>query len=388
MFRPQHGGNLSWAAAQAGCLPTEILDFSASINPLGPPQSVLKAIRQHLDEISSYPDPASTILRQALSQLHQVPMDWILVGNGAAELLTWACRSLSELKQVHLVTPAFSDYGRALRAFGAKILTHNLNLPIDLPSRSVALWADLSEDFLLRSLAAFLSDPSFDAQEASASGLLLNNPHNPTGQIATKADLLPLLDCFSQVVVDEAFMEFLPQEDAYSLVGEIEAHPNLVVLRSLTKFYSIPGLRLGYAIAHPDRLAQWQQWRDPWSVNVLAMQAGVAGLQDIAFQGATYDWLAAAKPQLQAGLAALSGLTPLPSAANFFLVHCDASVLALQKALLQQRLLIRDCMSFAELGDRYFRVAVRTEAENVRLLQALADKLSDPLLSLSRPNLT
>jgi L-threonine-O-3-phosphate decarboxylase len=359
-FRPQHGGNLAWAAAQAGCLPQEILDFSASINPIGPPESVLTAIRLHLGEISAYPDPASTSIRRALGRLHNLSADWILVGNGAAELLTWACRSLSALPQVHLLTPAFSDYHRALKSFDANVCIH----PIDLDSEESST---RSEGLLLRSLKNLCNHPNL-----STSGLLLNNPHNPTGQIVSKADLLPLIDRFGQVVIDEAFMEFLPAQDAYSLMNELIAHPNVVILRSLTKFYSIPGLRLGYAIAHPDLLAQWQSWRDPWSVNALAIAAGLAALQDEAFQSETYRWLAAAKPQLYQGLAARQGLSPFPSAANFFLVRCNGSVTALQMELLKQRILIRDCISFAELGDRYFRVAVRTEAENAKLLQAMA----------------
>jgi L-threonine-O-3-phosphate decarboxylase len=368
-FRPQHGGNLAWAAAQANCLPQEILDFSASINPLGPPQSVLTAIQQHLGDISAYPDPASTSIRQALSQLHNISADWILVGNGAAELLTWACRSLSTRSQVHLITPAFSDYSRALKAFDAHLCTHPLNLGLEGTSTE-------SEQLLWRSLTSLCNHPNL-----SNAGLLLNNPHNPTGQIIAKAELLPLLDPFSQVVIDEAFMEFLPEQDTYSLVDEITAHSNLVILRSLTKFYSIPGLRLGYAIAHPDLLAQWQSWRDPWSVNALAIAAGVAALQDEAFQSETYRWLAAAKPQLYQGLAAIPGLSPLQSAANFFLVRCDVSVMALQMELLKRHILIRDCISFAELGDRYFRVAVRTKAENERLLQALSETI--PLINIS-----
>ncbi len=368
-FRPQHGGNLAWASAQADCLPQEILDFSASINPLGPPQSVLTAIQQHLGEISAYPDPASTSIRRALGQLHNISSDWILVGNGAAELLTWACRSLSMLPQVHLLTPAFSDYSRALKSFDANICVHSIDLEAEESSIQ-------PEHFLLPSLRNLCNLPNLPT-----SGLLLNNPHNPTGQIVSKAELLPLIDRFAQVVIDEAFMEFLPAQDAYSLIDELAAHPNLVILRSLTKFYSIPGLRLGYAIAHPDLLAQWQSWRDPWSVNALAIAAGVAALQDEAFQSETYRWLAAAKPQLYQGLANIPGLFPFASAANFFLVRCDVSVTVLQKELLKRRILIRDCISFAELGDRYFRVAVRTEAENARLVRALSEVI--PMLTIA-----
>ncbi len=357
ILQPHHGGNLAWAAAQAGCAPQDILDFSASINPLGPPPSVLDAIVQQLGEIRAYPDPRATSLRLALSDFHQIPADWILVGNGAAELLTWGCRSLSALERTYVLSPGFRDYERALTAFDAKVYSHSISLDLRSP------------------LDALKKRVETLSQQVSV-GLLLNNPHNPTGQIFKKATLIPLLERSHLVLVDEAFMDFLPSQDDYSLIPEIGHYPNLVVLRSLTKFYSIPGLRLGYAIGHPDLLKQWQAWRDPWSVNALAIAAGIAAIQDTTFQAQTHRWLAAAKPQLFEGLAKLPGLAPISGAANFLLVRCEHSVAQLQAELLKHhQILIRDCMSFAELGDRFFRVAVRTESENGRLLQALAQIL-------------
>ncbi len=204
-------------------------------------------------------------------------------------------------------------------------------------------------------------------------GLLLNNPHNPSGSLCPKHEILPLLEEFSLVVIDEAFMDFLPLDKQQSVIDAVQRHPNLVILRSLTKFYSLPGLRLGYAIAHPARLQCWQQWRDPWSVNALAAAVGEVVVQDVEFQQKTWNWLATSKPQLYKGLADLPGLHPLPGAANFLLVQSDYSVTALQTELLNQHhILIRDCLSFPELSDRYFRVAVRTEEENQHLLTGLA----------------
>jgi L-threonine-O-3-phosphate decarboxylase len=359
-LQPHHGGNLAWAAAQAGCSPQNILDFSASINPLGPPLSVLAAIQQQLGEIRAYPDPGATTLRLALSHFHQIPANWILVGNGAAELLTWGCRSLSALDRTYLLAPGFRDYDRALSTFEATVYTHPIAIALDLQNPLETLQAELE---------ALPVDVSV--------GLLLNNPHNPTGQVFEKMVLMTLLARSQMLLLDEAFMDFLPSQDDYSLISEVAQHPNLVILRSLTKFYSIPGLRLGYAIGHPDILQQWQTWRDPWSVNALAIAAGIAAIRDQTFQAQTHHWLAAAKPRLFEGLAQLPGLTPIPGVANFLLVRCDCSVTQLQVDLLKQyQILIRDCMSFAELGDHFFRVAVRTEAENERLLEALAQTLA------------
>ncbi|MBD2540144.1 threonine-phosphate decarboxylase CobD [Coleofasciculus sp. FACHB-SPT36] len=355
MTRPVHGGNLAWAAALAGCSPDLIVDFSASINPLGPPQSALAAIGAHLERLRAYPDPDYAELRVSLGQLHQLPPDWILPGNGSAELLTWASWDLSELTGTCLVTPAFGDYWRALWTFSANV--HECPLP-DFRSSILDL------RFPIQNPKSKIQNPT---------GLLVNNPHNPTGQMFLRETLIPYLKQFALVVMDEAFMDFLPPSQQQSLIPVVQDYPNLVILRSLTKFYSLPGLRLGYAIAHPDRLRRWQQWRDPWPVNTLAAAAGVAVVQDTQFQQQTWDWLEPAKSHLFQGLAQIPGLQPLPGAANFLLVESEQPSSQVQEKLLKQsKILIRDCLSFPELGDRYFRVAVRSEVDNQRLIDGLA----------------
>lgn len=358
MKRPIHGGNLNWAAQLAGCSPSVILDFSASINPLGPPESALSAIQGGLDSLKHYPDPNYPQLREALGKWHDLNPDLIISGNGAAELLTWAGRELATLDAVYLLTPAFSDYKRALEAFGAKITA----CPLDVPR--------------MAQKQAQREDLSLDAPLSKNCGLLLNNPHNPTGQLFSYQSILPYLEQFALVVIDEAFMDFLPPEEQESLIREVENYPNLVVLRSLTKFYSLPGLRIGYAVAHPDRLKQWQKWRDPWAVNSLATEVAMAVVKDTAFQKQTWEWLKTAQLNFYDDLTNISGLSPLLGAANFFLVATDFSATELQAQLLKQaQILIRDCLSFPELGDHYFRVAIRHVEENQRLTQAIQNTL-------------
>jgi histidinol-phosphate/aromatic aminotransferase/cobyric acid decarboxylase-like protein len=143
-------------------------------------------------------------------------------------------------------------------------------------------------------------------------------------------------------------------------------------LRSLTKFYALPGLRIGYAISNPDRLKKWQSWRDPWSVNVLAQEAAIACLKDIEFQQKTWDWLPDMRSHLFDRLTKIAGLTPQPSAANFLLVKSKISSIKLRDHLLiNNRILIRDCLSFAELGESFFRVCVGTLETQTKLLEAL-----------------
>ncbi len=361
MRQPEHGGNLAWAAALAGCPPDAIVDFSASISPLGPPNSVIAAIVSQFGNLRHYPDPEYSDLKLALSHFHQLPPEWILPGNGSAELLTLAGRELSQLTATTLITPAFGDYYRTLMAYSAKVLEFPL---------------DLTDSSYLSSVTSHLSLVPNKGQMTKDKGLLLNNPHNPTGKLFSRESILPYLEQFALVVVDEAFMDFLPSDEEQSLIPLVQEYANLVVLRSLTKFYSLPGLRLGYAIAHPDRLSQWQLWRDPWPVNTLAAAAAITAIEDKEFQQQTWLWLPPARNQLFQGLATIPGLQPATSAANFLLVESQHSILQLQQKLLKQhQIFIRDCLSFKELGDRFFRVAVKSESDNQRLLTALASSV-------------
>ena len=382
MGKPAHGGNLVWASALAGCPPSAILDFSASISPLGPPESVLTAIQSQLSNLRHYPDPSYSDLSLSLSHFHNLPSEWILPGNGSAELLSLVGRELSEFETTTLITPAFGDYYRALAAYNAKVLEFPL-ISAELKVLSAELKVLSAE--LLEKLTTQHSELSTHYSTLSTqhsllsthySALLLNNPHNPTGVIFSREDILPCLDKFALVVIDEAFMDFLPPDEQQSLISVVQDYPNLVILRSLTKFYSIPGLRLGYAIAHPNRLQRYRTWRDPWSVNTLASAAGVAALSDTEFQASTRSWLPKARKELFEGLSQIPGLQPFKGAANFLLVQSEHSCVELQYQLLKKhQILIRDCQSFPQLGDRFFRVAVRTELDNKRLLTALQSVL-------------
>lgn len=361
---PTHGGNLNWAAAIAQCSPHEILDFSASINPLGPPLSVLNALQmaiQNQRDLTAYPDPSYTQLREAIAHHHQkqehdIDPEWVFPGNGAAELFTWIARDCVGLDRVYLPVPAFADYGRALRSLQIPITPISLSLE---PTDTKLPW--------LRSLQPH-------------SGLWLNNPHNPTGRLWSADEIYKALaetaECLEVVALDEAFMDFLPPHEQQSLINRVVEFPQLVIVRSLTKFYSIPGLRLGYAIAHPDRLRRWGEWRDPWSVNGLAVVAGLAALGDRAFANRTWQWLSPARQTLRDGLNRWGAMEAYPGAANFLLVRSGIPAPILQEKLLRgDRIAIRDCSTFPELGPDYFRLAVRTTSQNQRLLNALAKVL-------------
>ncbi|ELR96485.1 threonine-phosphate decarboxylase CobD [Gloeocapsa sp. PCC 73106] len=352
MTRPNHGGNLNWAASIANCPTSLILDFSASINPLGPPLSVIQAIQDHIYSVKAYPDPAYPELTKALARWHQLPPEYILPGNGSAELLTWAAWELSHLDLTHIMTPAFSDYLRAAKTFNIKLNA----CPLDVKTGK---W-------------------KVEANPALTQGLILNNPHNPSGRLLQREQILPYLEAFALVVVDEAFMDFLPSSEEQSLINVVTDYPNLVILRSLTKFYSLPGLRIGYAIAHPDRLRRWQLWRDPWPINTLAVHAAMAAIEDKIFAQKTLLWLKPTREEVFSSLQTLTPFYPLPSCANFLLVHTSIPGSSLQEILLKEyQILIRDCLSFPELGENYFRIAILSKENNQKLLTALTQVVAD-----------
>lgn len=321
-----------------------------------------------LANLQHYPDPQYRQLRTALGTHHAIDPAWILPGNGAAELLTWAARDVCESDgqrgnvtppAIGVLTPAFGDYQRALETFGGCLKS--------MPVLSPGIAAQIKT-----------LDPDCWQPAEDIGGYIINNPHNPTGALFPVETLLPLVQTGKPVVIDEAFMDFVPPQEEQTLIPWVKDFPNLVILRSLTKFYSLPGLRIGYAIGHPDRLHRWQQWRDPWPVNTLAQAATLAALQDTDFQTQTWAWLPPARQALLEGLSTLAGLHPLAGAANFLLVRSEAPVPPLQERLLQQhQILIRDCLSFQDLGNSYFRVAVRTPEENARLLKGLMTVTKD-----------
>jgi L-threonine-O-3-phosphate decarboxylase len=343
---PRHGGNRYQASLRAGCAPEEILDFSASINPFGPPIDVGALLRREPALLTDYPDPESWELRNALAKRHGLDPDWILPGNGAAELLTWMARDFARKGgAVTTVAPAFADYERALSSFEVPIIRQPMTIPeFDLPDLPGGM------------------------------GLILNNPHNPSGKLFARGQLESVLEDYDLVLVDEAFLDFVSGQEAEteSFIPLVAQYPNLVVLRSLTKFYSLAGIRLGYAIAHPDRLARWQAWRDPWVVNALAQRLGTLVLTQDDFRAKTLAWIQEERAFLFQSIANIEGLTPLPSAVNFLLVHSDFSIHSIEEKLLKRdHILIRHCGSFELLGDAYFRISIRTRTHNHQLIDAL-----------------
>lgn len=354
-----HGGNVTRASLKYGLPKDEIIDFSANINPLGPSKEVISAVVNSLDLISRYPDPDCGELKAALAVYLGVPEDCLLMGNGAAELIYLLVR-VTGCRRALIPVPTFCEYSLSVLSQGGKVL-------------EVAM--DEEEGFRLP-VEKILSCLS------GANLLFLCNPNNPTGRVVDgKTIEFILKEALSHgvmVLVDEAFMDFVPRRELYSVMPLVGRYPNLVVLYSMTKFFGIPGLRLGAIAAPAELVVRMKDSKDPWNVNALAQVAGVAGLRDKDYMEETNRLVREEKHFLFAGLSGIPGLKPLPGAANFILVDVSQSGLTsgeLTDLLGRRGILVRDCAGFTGLAGRYLRLAVKTRPENKKLLHALKEIL-------------
>jgi threonine-phosphate decarboxylase len=350
-----HGGQVLSLARELGCLPETILDFSASLNPLGPSVEALAAARDALVDACHYPEVDGAALAMAIADHHGLPRECVLAGAGATEFIYLIPRILRP-RRVLLVEPAFSEYRPALLQAGAQVDTWQLDPADDFRLDPAGLLAALHPDTELVWLA---------------------NPLNPGGTGYPRELLLSLADVLpAQVflVVDEAFVDFAPQ---LSLADQVAARMNLVTFRSLTKFYAIAGLRLGWLAACPQLIARCAAGREPWRLSTPAIAAGLACLQAVNLPATTLQVIPLLRTELASGLGKL-GCKVYPSVANYLLCRLPDSAppaTTIAAALRLQGILIRTCTDFAGLDDRHVRLAVRRAVDNRRLLAELGKLL-------------
>lgn len=357
----QHGGNVWRAAQEFDLAPEDIVDFSANLNPLGPPPGVLELLRQEAAAVRHYPEPQGGTLKAALADRVEVAVDQVVVGNGAAELIYLLCQVLKP-RQVLLPVPTFGEYERAVRATGGEtvyfplVAEEGFRLPVE-------------------QLGTALATGGYDL-------LVLCNPNNPTGVFTPAAELGQVLESAQKagtfVLLDASFTGFLAPAEQAALQGLVRDAANVFLLNSLTKLYCLPGLRLGYGCGPAALVAQMEAARDPWTVNTLAQLAGRRCLEEKAYVEAGRALIEEQRAYLFRGLEALPGVRPFPPSANFILVDLRGSGVpapVLRAELGRRGLLIRDCSNFPSLDEFYIRVAVRGPAENRRLLTELAAAL-------------
>lgn len=354
-----HGGNVHAWARERGAGLTGLLDYSANINPLGLADSVQKAIAQSVGQVIHYPDAEAVLLKEAISSYYHVDDKRITAGNGAVELLYVLAHTLRP-KRVLIPAPTFSEYERATTAAGAAV-------------EYVYLLPENGFTFNLDSLCHCVKKVDM---------VFIGNPNNPTGTLLAVGQIERLLRAARQdgtiVVVDESFMDFIANDQEYSCRPLLHQYDNLVIIHSLTKFYAIPGLRLGFALASPSLTVKLHQAKDPWNVNLLAQAAGVAALADTEYQIASRETVKREKDSLFSSLNNLAGIKPFLPSVNYILMDISQSghnAPQLRQVLAEHNILIRDCSNYPGLSPSYVRLAVKLNEQNKILLQRLEQVL-------------
>lgn len=350
-----HGGNLKEAQERYGLKKEEIIDFSANINPLGFPSGLSKIISSHLDDIAQYPDPSCEDLKKALACRHSIPAGNLLIGNGSMDLIFLLTLALKP-KRALIPIPTFSEYEKASLLAGGKCIfvktREEDNFAIDV--MEVAGRLD------------------------SAELLFICNPNNPTGFLLDKEAVLFLADrCEKKgifLVIDEAFMDFVEEEDASFAAKIGRRYKHVLVLRSLTKFFSLAGLRAGYLIGNNKLLSRISRYQPPWSVNSLAQIIASEAVKDTVFIKRSRDYISKERNFLITELQKLGTLAVYPGSANF--IFCGLKDKKMNSRRLcdycgAKGILIRDCGNFRGLDDRFIRVAVKKREDNLRLISCL-----------------
>jgi len=345
----EHGGNVYQASAETGIPLDRIIDFSASINPLGVPETVVQVIREGIKYLPHYPEPFAEQLTMQLGRHLDIDPGMILCGNGSTELIYLVVRALAPRK-VLIPAPTFSEYERACNVQRGTTCVPYVLSP---------------EDNFDLDVNRFIS-----AMEGCDMAFLCN-PNNPTGRLLTRdavitlADAAERLNCY--LVVDEAFIDFTNEP---GMVRDVMNYSHLIVLRSLTKFYALSGLRIGYGVFPASLMGLMKKHKEPWTINLLAQQAGIAAINDTVYQRKTISSIAEGKRFVEQGLSTL-GIEYLPSAVNYYLLR-SGQAQEIVESFRKKGILVRSCSNFAGLDDSYLRIAVRSLEDNAVLLKELA----------------
>jgi threonine-phosphate decarboxylase len=339
----------------------KVIDFSANINPLGLSSKAREAITKSFSSITRYPEQCSEGLKKALADFHRTETGSLAIGTGSMELIYLIPKALNA-KKVLIITPTFSEYEFAARSHGAKVRFHNTK-----EKDGFRINIDRIKRYL----------PGIDL-------VFLCNPNNPTGSCLSYKDLKALV-CMCRrhnatLAIDEAFVDFVEGRGKNNLIKIAVGTKGVIIIRSITKFFAMPGLRIGYAVGHSGLIKKITDLQYPWNVNSIAQAAGKAALEDSCYISKSAKYALKERDRLFCGLDKIKGIKVFPPSSNFVLCKLEADALSaaktLNKRLIKKGVVVRDCDNFRGLNKRFFRVAVKRREENARLVTAIKEVLS------------
>jgi len=352
-----HGGDI-WGFSRKHNIPLEeVLEFSGPINFMGPPPKAVEAVKQNARLIKFYPDPNPVEFKEKIAEYvgHGVEAENILLGNGSIELIYMITEALPQNFKAVIPVPSFSEYEKASLRVGGEVTF--VQLPADFSMDTEKIKAAVTDETKI---------------------MCICNPHSPSGRLYTKDEVMALVDfCQKKDIIfsiDENYIEFAEEGDKNTVAGEVKNYENLFVIRSVTKFFGMAGLRFGYAVAATNLIEKLETVRQPWSMNGLVNTVTLAAFNDIEFINRTKETIAKNKAQLSQDLASIEGLQVYPSTTNFLLVKILNRKLTstmLKELLAKERILIRDCCTFMGMDDSYIRVTIRSEKDNKILVETI-----------------
>ena len=370
-----HGGNIFQFAHEQGIEPYEVVDFSANINPLGPSQRGLDALNSQLRYISHYPDATNDDVLNAIADTYGMDKHQIIVGNGAAELLYAICR-LPGYTGAFVPAPGFSEYKEALEA--SKI-----------PVRDIFYRPREDDNGLPYFEVPYLALETFAAELKGQDGriiVFLGNPNNPDGTLLDKDHIRTvasmLKDANSLLVIDESFIDFVGndplQDNEHSMRSLVNEFDNIIVVHSFTKFYAVPGLRIGAALANETLITQLQQYIPSWSVNTLAQAYTKAALNNVDYIKRTKQELNEERAFMYNALDDIEGITVYPPSANFILFQVNQEGITanyINEELKKYNMIVRNCDSYVGLTNHWVRIAIKDHDTNIKLVDKLTNIL-------------
>ncbi len=349
-----HGGNIYKIAEITSKSLKEIIDLSSSVNPLPLPKEIIQKIKDLLFLLDKYPDPESLSLKKTISEIYEIPLNTIICGNGSTELIYLTLQAFSFSSAI-ILEPTFIEYERACKINKISKIKHIFSLNKDKGLSQL-------ENYLKKNFSNVV--------------VFICNPNNPTGWLIEKERLFYLINKYSSVffLVDEAFIEFGKE---HSLIKEATKVKNLIIFRSLTKFYGLAGLRLGYGVSYANNIKILERYKIPWSINSIAQHFGIFILKNKDFFTNSLNFFTKEKQFFENNFRRLK-INFFPSITNFYLFYLENGA-EFTEYLFKKGILIRNCYNFYGLNENYLRVSIKMRKENEIFFKELENWLKASL---------
>lgn len=347
-----HGGNIEELTRKYNLDKEKLIDFSANINPLGLNKNVKKTIIEAIEEINIYPDITYYNLKKSISSYEKITLDYLTLGNGAAEVIFNLVRAINPKKAL-LLAPTFGEYEEALLSINSKVEYYML--------KEGNNW-DINIDIL-------------EKINKETDMIFICNPNNPTGKLTDRKLILEVLekaknyDCV--VAIDESFLDFVKDNENYTLINYIEDYKNLFIIKSLTKFFAMPGLRIGYGITYDKTLIRKiNSISVPWNINVLAEKGAIKALAEKEYINNTINYIENEKDRFYYELCKFNDLKIFKPSVNYIMFKINKNI-DLKEEMMKENIIIRSCSNYIGLDNKYYRVAVRKREENEKFIDVL-----------------